>query len=98
VIIVWLISDFSMQLTEVQLTKVQTILVTDAFLTPVLYYFNVSNYFNRWVMSRLVSNEYDLKAVLGGAVVRLSDRYSNLAKCMVRSTPMVELRIPRWLN
>ena len=81
VIIVYLISDFSLQLSEEQLTKVLVTLSCDAFLTPLLYYFNVQYYFNRWVASRLVSNEHELKYVLSGSRVRLSDRYSNLAKC-----------------
>jgi hypothetical protein len=82
VIIIHLITDWSHTLDEEHLAKVQSILIFDAFLTPFLYAFNVAYYINRYVVARLVTNEFELRHVLCGARVRLSDRYSNLAKCM----------------
>jgi hypothetical protein len=82
VIIIHLITDWSHTLDADHLGKIQSILIFDAFLTPFLYAFNVAHYFNRWVVSKLVTNEFELQLVLSGARIRLSDRYSNLAKCM----------------
>jgi hypothetical protein len=82
VIIIHLLSDWSHTLDDVHLAKVQNILIFDAFLTPFLYAFNFGHYFNRYVIANLATNELDLRQALSGAKVRMSDRYSNLAKCM----------------
>jgi hypothetical protein len=82
VIIIHMLTDWSNTLDEDHLNKVQSILIFDAFLTPFLYAFNIAHYFNRYIIANLVTNELDLRQALSGAHVRMSDRYSNLAKCM----------------
>lgn len=82
VIIIHLITDWHLQLDQEHLQKVQTILVFDAFLTPFLYAFNFAHLLNRYVMAHFASNELALAHVLSGARVRMSDRYSNVAKTM----------------
>ena len=81
-IIIHLLTDFSVQLSPEHLLKVQIILVCDALLTPLLYLFNASWIFNRVVLSRYITEEAQLRYALGGEDIRLSDRYSNLAKCI----------------
>jgi hypothetical protein len=82
VIIIHMLTDWSHTLDEEHLTKVQNILIFDAIGTPFFYAFNAAHYFRRYVLANLVTDELDLHQALSGARVRISDRYSNLAKCM----------------
>jgi hypothetical protein len=82
VIIIHLITDWAVQLDEENILKVQTILMCDAFVTPLLYHYNIAYLLNRFLISRFISNEYAMERALSGYDIRLSDRYSNLAKCI----------------
>jgi hypothetical protein len=79
-IIIYLLTDYTQQLGEKQLLKVQMILVLDAVLTPTLYILNLGGMVNRFVLSRFVDSKNKVEILMAGDKIRISDRYSNLAK------------------
>jgi hypothetical protein len=82
VIAVYLMGSFEEQLDGERLLSLQNILISDAIVTPLIYTFNVMSIFNKVIVSRFVKDEEYLALLLSGDNVRLSERYSNVGKCI----------------